>query len=385
MKEVIYFLPNADAGVASVIRNLLKYRPQSDVYYKVILTTLIERKSNLIKDQFNADEQIVFEYSKNENLYAVCKRLKKFISNENSILVANDSLELRMVQLLRMINPLVYIMHGDFNFYYLQVKTHYGIIDRFISISQYITQQLAEKTGCLDKINTAYFPVVDINLSSKDNQKDIDLLFVGSLNMRKGVQFLNPIFKNIQKKLPNVKLTIVGSGELLEQLKSEFNLEPNVKFTGQLNGAEVHNLMLKSKLLLFPSSAEGLPNVVVEAMKSACVPICNDIPSGVPDLIDNGVTGFIVPFNSISDFSEKATEMLTDDLKRKEIALNAREKALKMFDPLENAQIYEILFLTTSAQNKIYINKTLGGILNQPYMPYGLVKFIRTLNISEKL
>lgn len=211
MKEVIYFLPNADAGVASVIRNLLKYRPQSDVYYKVILTTLIERKSNLIKDQFNADEQIVFEYSKNENLYAVCKRLKKFISNENSILVANDSLELRMVQLLRMINPLVYIMHGDFNFYYLQVKTHYGIIDRFISISQYITQQLAEKTGCLDKINTAYFPVVDINLSSKDNQKDIDLLFVGSLNMRKGVQFLNPIFKNIQKKLPNVKLTIVGS------------------------------------------------------------------------------------------------------------------------------------------------------------------------------
>ncbi|QDO93690.1 glycosyltransferase family 4 protein [Formosa sediminum] len=385
-KEIIYFLPDSDAGVTSVIRNLLKYREKKDIYYKVILTQLIEKESVHVKHKLDADEQIVFKYSKYENLYAVCRRLKKYITTSKSVLVANDGLELRMVQLLKLKNPLVYIMHGDFRYYYGLIKQNQGIIDRYIVISKVLYTNVLKILKEEDKhrVSLEYFPVPEINQKNKQ-LKDIDLLFVGSFNERKGVQFLLSIFKGIQKQFPELNFSLIGSGELNHQLREQFSTESNVRFLGQLTGPEVAIKMQQSKILLFPSLAEGLPNVVVEAMKSRCVAVCSDLPSGIPDLIDDKITGFKIPIGDITGFSNIVIELLLNQKKRDEIALNALNKATEMFQPQKNADNYEGLIINTKPYKKLYSNKILGGILNQSYLPNALVKLLRKLELSPKL
>ncbi|MDW5287876.1 glycosyltransferase family 4 protein [Formosa sp. PL04] len=385
-KEIIYFLPDSDAGVTSVIRNLLKYREKSNIHYKVILTRLIEKEAVYVKTELDADEQIVFTYSKYENLYAVCKRLQKYISSPESVLVSNDGLELRMVQLLRLKNPLVYIIHGDFRYYYGLIEQNQGVIDKYIVISKilYTNVSKALRTENRDKVFLEYFPVPEVN-QNNEQLKNIDLLFVGSFNDRKGVQFLFSIFKEIQIQFPDANFSIIGSGELDTELRAQFKTESNVHFLGQLAGNDVAIKMQQSKILLFPSLAEGLPNVVVEAMKSRCVSVCSDLPSGIPDLIDDTITGFKIPIGDITEFSNCAIDLLRNEDKRNEIALNAFNKATVMFQPNNNADKYETLIISAKPHNKIYSNKTLGGILNQFYLPNKLVKMIRKLELSPKL
>ncbi len=386
MKETIYFLPDSDAGVTSVIRNLLKYREKSNIYYKVVLTRLIEKESVHVKTELDADEQIVFKYSKYENLHAVCKRLQKHISSSDSVLVSNDGIELRMVQLMKLKNPLVYIMHGDFNYYYGLINQNQGVIDRYIVISKNLYSNVFKilKQENTDKLFLEYFPVPEI-IQNQEQLKDIDLLFVGTFNERKGVQFLYSIFKEIQLKYPDVNFSLVGSGKLDEELRTQFKAESNVFFLGQLKTNEVSIRMQKSKILLFPSLAEGLPNVVVEAMKSRCVSICSDLPSGIPDLIEHEITGFKIPTGDTESFSQCAIHLLGNEVKRNKIASNAFKKAIDMFQPNTNAGKYEKLILSTKSSNKNFSNRTLGGILNKSYLPNVLVKKIRKLHLSSKL
>ncbi|WP_179374547.1 glycosyltransferase family 4 protein [Winogradskyella wichelsiae] len=384
--EIIYFLPDVAGGVTSVVHNLLKYRKGSDINYKVILTRLIERDEAHVSVDFEADETIVFTYSKFENLYSISKRLKNHISSSDSILVANDGLELRMVQLLKLPNKLIYIMHGDFGFYYNLIERNQGVIDQYIAISKFLDLKLKEKlnpenTG---KISLKYFPVSRVNWTNIKS-KSIDLIFVGALNERKGVQYLKPIYTEIQKVLPDVNLTIIGSGEFENKLKNQFKDNSNVYFFGQLNSNQVSAAMYDSKVLIFPSLVEGLPNVVVEAMKSFCVPVCSDLESGIPDLIEHEVTGFKIPIGDIEDFALHAISLIKDDIFREKIAVEAHNKVSLKFNPEQNAEGYENLIVNAKKSYKKYHGKTEGGILNQPYIPNTVVKIIRKLSLSPKL
>ncbi len=386
MKEIIYFLPDDNLGVASIVRNLLKYRPKSNNHYKVIFTRQIERKAIHIEDRFNADEQVTFCYSKYENLYAVFKRLKKHIPSEDTIIVANDGLELRMVKALKLKNPLVYIIHGDFNYYYMLAVQNQGMIDRFIAYSQYTLQRLQEKLLLVNqsKIKLEYYPVPELK-REQTKTKDIDLLFVGSFSERKGVQYLKEIYVKAAEHVKNIKFSIVGSGEHEAHLKDDFNDYESVNFLGQLNNKEVFEVMERSKVLIFPSLSEGLPNVVVEAMKAVCVPVCSDIKSGIPDLIDHGVNGYKVPIGDTFVFAAYIVQLLQDHGLRCQLANHAKNKAYGMFNPTKNALAYQQLITQTTVTEKYFPSYALGGVLNQPFIPNVFVKLIRTLEISNKL
>lgn len=386
MKEIIYFLPDDNLGVASIVRNLLKYRPKSNNHYKVIFTRQIERNAIHINDRFNVDEQVTFVYSKYENLYSVFNRLSAYISNEESILVANDGLELRMVRALKLPNPLIYIIHGDFNYYYDLSIQNQGIIDKYIAYSKYTKQQLQYKLlpENSNKVVLQYYPVPKIKTDS-NLEKEIDMLFVGSFNERKGVQFLKDIYNYVHEQIDKPTFKLIGSGEQDSRIRNQFKDDMHVSFAGQLHNKAVLQEMQKSKVLVFPSLSEGLPNVVVEAMKAKCIPVCSDIPSGIPDLIDHGITGFKVPVGNTKLFADYIIKLLTDHNLSLQIGIEASTQAENLFDPYANAEAYEMHLLQTNVQKKQFPNYPLGGILNQQFIPNGLVKTIRKLKISKKL
>lgn len=123
------------------------------------------------------------------------------------------------------------------------------------------------------------------------------VLFVGRLAAVKGVRLLLEAVRDLHESHPDMKLTIVGDGPertALEQLASSFGLKRIVKFVGYQPQNEVAGLLSQSDMLVLPSFAEGVPVVLMEAMASR-LPVIASHVAGVPELVEDGVSGYLVP------------------------------------------------------------------------------------------
>jgi glycosyltransferase involved in cell wall biosynthesis len=85
-----------------------------------------------------------------------------------------------------------------------------------------------------------------------------------------------------------------------------------------------------TQALVLPTYYEGLPNVVLEAM--ACeLPVIASKVSGIPEQVEDNVTGFLVPPGDIQCFYKKIVELLESPDKRNILGKNARKKVLENF------------------------------------------------------
>lgn len=127
-----------------------------------------------------------------------------------------------------------------------------------------------------------------------------DLIYVGVLIPRKGVHFLLDAFAKIAADYADSHLWLVGNADNLEytsQIKAQaerLDLSNRVTFVGRVAQAELARYLGRCRALVLPSSSEGLPRVVVEAMLAA-MPVVATCVSGIPDVIQDGVYGYLVP------------------------------------------------------------------------------------------
>jgi glycosyltransferase involved in cell wall biosynthesis len=123
------------------------------------------------------------------------------------------------------------------------------------------------------------------------------LLFVGRLRVRKGVEVLLSALARAAAEAPDIELQIVGDGErrrALERTVERLGVAQRVRFRGRLGAREVHDLLRSSRALVVPSTYEGMPLVVLEAMEASC-PVVASAVSGIPEVVVDGVTGWLVP------------------------------------------------------------------------------------------
>jgi glycosyltransferase involved in cell wall biosynthesis len=136
----------------------------------------------------------------------------------------------------------------------------------------------------------------DIERKLSTNQH---LLFWGRLEDEKGLPELFYALKEVTKKFKKTRLTLVGEGNKLKEYKklvAALNLTEQVKFKGWLDTEEIQNLTKQSYLGLFPSRIESFGLSVIEAM-AAGLPVIAARGGAVPENIENGVTGTLVPVN----------------------------------------------------------------------------------------
>jgi sulfoquinovosyltransferase len=155
---------------------------------------------------------------------------------------------------------------------------------------------------------------------------DFLLLYVGRLGTEKRLKDLRAVLEQLP---PNVRLCLVGTGpheaELIEWFAdaTTANGDTRCVFTGQLTREQLSQAFASADAFVMPSDSETLGFVVLESMASG-VPVIGVNAGGVPDLIDDGVTGFLVKPGDTEAFVDRALLLKGDEALRTAMASRAR-------------------------------------------------------------
>ncbi|RMH68797.1 MAG: glycosyltransferase [Gemmatimonadetes bacterium] len=170
----------------------------------------------------------------------------------------------------------------------------------------------------------------------------------GRFSPQKGFTDLINAFFRVRQTLPHVHLVLFGDGEekpqLVDQTKT-LSLTNEVHFLGHQQ--PLPTLIQLADLFVLSSHYEGMPNVVLEAM-SAQVPVLSTNVNGVPELIEEGVSGVTVEPQNPAQLAQHIIGLLSDESRRKSLAIAGRQRVehhftiRQMIDGME-ALFYDIL------------------------------------------
>lgn len=167
-------------------------------------------------------------------------------------------------------------------------------------------------------------------------------IMVARLNPTKGHTYALQAVQQLQQQGRVVQLEVLGSGPWQAQIEAEIGqrgLAQQVRLRGSCSEAEVLQALQASQVLLLPSFGHGeaAPVAVMEAMACGVVPVASII-GGTPELIDDGLNGFLVPQCDAGALAQRLQQLADAPDTTQRLAQAARAKALSQFSALENAR-----------------------------------------------
>jgi len=155
--------------------------------------------------------------------------------------------------------------------------------------------------------------------------------YVGRLSVEKGLTYLIDALAELKAKQTEVHLLIVGEGEQRANLQAQvesLGLRQAVKFLGER--ADARQIIGALDLLVLPSLTEGLPNVVLEAFAYK-TPVVATAVGGVPELVKDGETGWLVPPRDPRALAQAILNVLSNPEEARRRAENAYKHLLENF------------------------------------------------------
>ncbi|SDH06518.1 glycosyltransferase [Pseudonocardia oroxyli] len=172
-------------------------------------------------------------------------------------------------------------------------------------------------------------------------------LCVASLQEYKGHAVLLEALAKGGPGVDRIELDLVGEGVLAESLRAQvaaLGLERRVRFLGGRSELQVRELLDRAHLFVLPSvvaadgQMEGLPVALIEALASG-VPAVSTELSGIPEIVENGVTGLLAEPGSAAALRDRLEETIADPCGRTERSRRGRERVEREFDLLENTAL----------------------------------------------
>jgi phosphatidylinositol alpha-mannosyltransferase len=156
----------------------------------------------------------------------------------------------------------------------------------------------------------------------------LNILFVGRFEPRKGLKYLIQAFRKIKKKIPKVRLIVVGKGWFTRVNITEARKE-DIFFEGFVSVEKLPQYYATADVFCSPATGrESFGIVLLEAMSSKKPVIASNIP-GYRRVIKNGENGILVPPKNPKKLEEAITKILTDRELKEKLSSNARKEALK--------------------------------------------------------
>jgi N-acetyl-alpha-D-glucosaminyl L-malate synthase BshA len=221
--------------------------------------------------------------------------------------------------------------------------------DGITAVSQYLREATYKTFGILNDIEVIYnFVNCDIYKPSEKPALrrqlapggERILIHLSNFRAVKRTTDVVQIFARVRKELPAI-LLMVGDGperSNAEWAARECGVDADVQFLGKQDNIE--ELIGSADLLLLPSENESFGLVALEAM--ACeVPVVASRVGGLPEVVTDGVDGYLVELNDLGKMAERAAEILSDDARRREMGRQGRINARARFCSSTIIQKYE--------------------------------------------
>jgi colanic acid/amylovoran biosynthesis glycosyltransferase len=250
--------------------------------------------------------------------------------------------------------PLIVTCHG------YDVTTHRDQVDlaslfqkgaRFLCVSDFIRRKALE-AGFPEEKLTIHYIGIDCDKFNRtvDNSKSTNVVFVGRMVQKKGVEYLLEAMKIVQDAMPSATLTLVGDGVLRASLESRARqLQLNCTFLGSRNSAEILAELQSAALLCLPSitaddgDSEGLPITILEA-QALELPVVSTYHAGIPEVITHGVNGLLSEEKSVDALAEHILLYLQNPEERLRAGQEARVRVRRDFDLKTQTLALEVIY-----------------------------------------
>ena len=234
---------------------------------------------------------------------------------------------------------------------YLMKNTKY-----IVSNSKAIEEKFEEYYGkdiCNGKAFLIPHGVEDINsseLKNTRNDDNIEILFVGRLEYRKGIDVIFKCIPDICSKYKNVVFRFVGDDSIyVESIKSTYknyflsnykDYIDKVIFEGYVEEEELINRYFNCDIFISPSRFESFGLIFLEAMIFS-KPVIGTNIGGMPEVIENGVSGFLIENENHNDLKVALSKLIEDENLRKTMGANGR----KLFESKFTSEIMAYNFI----------------------------------------
>lgn len=219
--------------------------------------------------------------------------------------------------------------------------TRYAIerSDAITAVSHFLHDEICRTFKC-ESIKDIYnfIDPRDFNGLNRENTRklfvpDGEKLLVHVSNFRKikRIDDVIEIFLRVRKKI-KVKLALVGKGpELNSAVKTAKNEGAEKDLIVLGNRETVNEIIASADVLLMPSESESFGMAALEAMACGVPPVTSDI-GGLPEVVEDGITGFLVPVGDVEQMAEKTLFLLRNEGKWLEMSKKARQTAFERFN-----------------------------------------------------
>ena len=238
--------------------------------------------------------------------------------------------------------------------YYLKHKEIFKHATLLLAASEELKALLIELGAPASKVQV-YRLGIDLSnfrYLKKSSNKIIEFIMVGRFTPKKGHLYTLNAFKEVIEDRHQAKLTFIGSGELLSDAK-EFvdanGLSKFVDFRGILTSDEVIQSLEKADVLIAPSVVahdqdreSGL--IVVKEASSIGLPVIGTWHGGIHEIIDDNVTGFLVPERNIPQLVDKMTTLIKNPELICQFGKAGRQKMESDYDLFEQVKKLEELY-----------------------------------------
>ena len=382
--SVVSVLPDKLGGALNIVEGVYRHRRPDGFAYGVILTHNPLWTDDRFDGRFNADYQATFEFKTPvENLYAVVRRLHAAIPVGEGILVANDLLELAMASACDCGRAVVHVLHADTDYYYDLAARHDDVVDAFVVYGRTMERRLKERLP--HRSNDIYFlpyGMPDPPRRRTPVSGKLRMLFAGRLEHRqKGVLDLPSIDRILAERGVEVQWTIVGSGPDEETVRHAWT-SSRVSFLGTKTQVEVMDIASEHDVFVLPTRWEGVPVALLEAMSVGLVPVVSRVESGVVEILDDGITGFMPPVGDCAAFAEAIATLHANRQKLESMSAAATAYVQEHHDVRQRTDAYQALFAQYKRLKRPRTRQgalPYGSRLDSPWLPNTAVRAVRSV------
>lgn len=249
--------------------------------------------------------------------------------------------------------PTVGVLHSDDPFYRAIIseflkKSGPSPLSAVVCVSRYLQDLCEQSDG--EKVMLRRIPYgvpVPKNNAKLDNG-NLKLVYAGRLvETQKRISDVTHALCRTVKEIPGTEAVLYGSGPSekdILRIIDEYGTDGRVKLGGLVKNHDLQDKLLEGHVFVLLSDFEGLPIALMEAMACGLVPVCYNMESGIPELVENGKQGLIVNDRG-GDFI-KAIKLLKNKTGYwKKLSRGARDKIDSGFSVSHCVQSWKELFL----------------------------------------